>query len=96
MFDRINKEPFPSEGGKEVIGIDLILLDADTMGLVSQFIVTKGHLTVERIKTLECCISDLKKIVPQLDKNEKLYFVSILQLANDTLDFLTRLESTTN
>jgi hypothetical protein len=90
MFDRIYEEPFPSEEGKEVLGIDLVLLDSDTMGLVSQFITNKGLLTVERIIMLEHCFSDLKKIVIQLDKKEKLYFTSLIELATETLYFLSR------
>lgn len=86
IFDRLYKEPFPSEGGKEVLSVDLVLIDADTMGLVSQFIGNKGHLKVDKIKMLERCYADLKTIVPQLDKNEKQYFASLKQLANDTLD----------
>ena len=90
MFDRIYEEPFPSEEGKEVLGIDLVLLDSDTMGLVSQFITNKGLLTVERIIMLEHCFADLKKIVAQLDKKEKLYFTSLIELATETLYFLSR------
>ncbi len=86
LFDRLYHEPFPSERGKEVLGVDLVLIDADTMGLVSQFISKKVHLEVDKIKMLERCYADLKSIVPQFDKNEKQYFASLKQLANDTLD----------
>lgn len=87
IFNRLYKEPFPSDRGKEILGVDLVLIDSDTMGLTSRFLSSKGHLTVDEIKMLESCLSDLNKIVPQLDKNEKQYFTSLRQLAKDILTF---------
>ncbi len=57
------------------------------MGLTSRFLSSKGHLTANEMKMLESCLSDLNKIVPQLDKNEKQYFASLRQLAKDILTF---------
>jgi hypothetical protein len=90
IFDRIYKEPFPSEKGKEILGVDLVLIDSDTIGLVSRFIGCKGHLLESEIKMLETCLSDLNKIVPELEKNEKQYFASLRHLAKDTLDYSKR------
>ena len=86
IFDRIYKEPFPSERGKEILGVDLVLIDSDTIGLTSRFLGSKGHLTKEEIKMLDSCFSDLSKIVPQLDKCEKQYFASLRQLAKEILE----------
>ena len=86
IFDRIYKEPFPSERGKEILGVDLVLIDSDTIGLTSRFLGSKGHLTKEEIKMLDSCFSDLNKIVPQLDKCEKQYFASLRQLAKEILE----------
>jgi len=87
IFDRLYKEPFPSERGKEILGVDLVLIDSDTMGLISSFLSNKGYLTVDEIKMLDSCLSDLNKIVPQLEKIEKQYFASLKQLAKDILTF---------
>ncbi len=86
IFDRIYKEPFPSERGKEILGVDLVLIDSDTIGLTSRFLGSKGHLTKEEIKMLDSCFSDLSKIVSQLDKCEKQYFASLRQLAKEILE----------
>lgn len=86
IFDRLYKEPFPSERGKEILGVDLVLIDSDTMGLTSRFLGSKGHLTTDEIKMLDCCLADLNKIVPQLDKHERQYFASLRHLAKDILE----------
>lgn len=86
IFDRLYKEPFPSERGKEILGVDLVLIDSDTMGLTSRFLGSKGHLTTDEIKMLDSCLADLNKIVPQLDKHERQYFASLRHLAKDILE----------
>jgi hypothetical protein len=86
IFERLYKEPFPSEGGKEVFGVDLVIIDSDTMGLTSRFLDSKGHLTTDEIKMLDSCFADLNKIVPQLDKHERQYFASLRKLAKDILE----------
>ena len=85
-FDRIYNEPFPSKGGKEVQRVDLVLLDSDIMGLVSVFLARRNYLTDDQIKMLESSLVDLKKVIPYLDNTEKQYFLSLKQLANDTIE----------
>ena len=86
IFERLYKEPFPSECGKEILGVDLVLIDSDTMGFASRFLGSKGHLTADEIRMLTSCLNDLKKIVPQLEKVERQYFASLRQLAKDILE----------
>ena len=86
LFDRLCQEPFPSKRWKEVLGVDLVLIDSDTIGLTTRFLHSKGHLTTEEIKMLESCFEDLSKIVPQLEQNERQYFASLKQLANEMLE----------
>jgi hypothetical protein len=86
LFERLYKKPFPSEGGKEVLGVDLVLIDSDTMGLATCFLGSKGHLTTDQINMLNWCYADLNKIVPQLDKLERQYFASLRQLAKEILE----------
>lgn len=86
IFDRLYKEPFPSERGKEVLGVDLVLIDSDTMGLTTCFLGSKGHLTTDQLNMLSSCYADLNKIVPQLDKLERQYFASLRHLAKEMLE----------
>ena len=86
IIDQLYNEPFPSEWGKEVQGVDLVLIDTDIMELVSRFLDSRGQLTTDEINMLDSCFSDLDKILPQLDKNEKSYFDLLRQLAKNTLD----------
>jgi hypothetical protein len=86
IFDRLYKEPFPSERGKEILGVDLVLIDSDTMGLTSRFLDSRGHLTTDEIVMLDSCLADLNKIVPQLAKHERQYFASLRHLAKDILE----------
>ncbi len=86
IFERLYTEPFPSECGKEILGVDLVLIDSDTMGLASRFLSSKGHLTADEIRMLTSCLNDLIKIVPQLEKVERQYFASLRQLAKYILE----------
>ena len=95
IFDRLYKKPFPSERGKEILGVDLVLIDSDTMRLTSCFLVSKGHLTTDEIIMLDSCLADLNKIVPQLDKHERQYFASLRHLAKDILQ-ITRGKKTSD
>ncbi len=48
LFNRILKLNFPSPGGKEIAGIDLVLLDSDIMGLADSFLKKKGIISIEK------------------------------------------------
>jgi len=56
------------------------------MGLTTCFLKRKGHLTSAETKMLESCFEDLKKIIPQLEQNERQYFASLKQLAHEMLE----------
>ena len=75
-----------SERGKEIQGVDLVLIDSDTIGLASKFIGHKGHLSIEEIKILENCLIELKSVIPYLEKKERQYFDSLRQLAEEILE----------
>ena len=85
IFDRLNEESFSSEK-KEILGVDLNLIDGKTRKIISHFIDSKGHLTTDEIETLNNCFVDLKAVVPQLDRNERQYFATLKQLAKDTIE----------
>ncbi len=86
IYDRLYNEPFPSDRGKEVSGIDLVMIDADVMGLSQNFILAEGHLMTDQVKTLANCFMDLKVILHHLEKTERQYFASLKQLAQEILD----------
>jgi hypothetical protein len=86
LFDRIYNQPFPSERGKEVLGVNLVLIDSDTMGLATCFLSSNGHLTTDQIKVLNSCYSNLNIIIEQLEKLEKEYFATLKQLAKEMLE----------
>jgi hypothetical protein len=85
-FNRLYNEPFPKERGKEILGVDLVLIDSDTMGIASCFLGSKGHLTSDQINMLKSCYTDLNKIIPQLENIERQYFASLGQLAKEILE----------
>ena len=76
---------FSSEGGKEITGYDLILIDSDTMGLADSFLKRKGKLPSEKIDILNECIKELKQILPLLEGSEKSYYKLLEQLAKEIL-----------
>ena len=90
IYERLMQEAFPSERGKEVEGVDLVLVDSDTMGIASKFFGSKGHLKADDLRMLGECYSELKQIVPNLDKSERQYFASMKQLAQEMLEFASR------
>ena len=86
LFDRLYKLPFPSERGKEVLGVNLIIIDSNTMGLATCFLGSNGQLTTDQIKMLNTCYTDLNKIIAQVDKHEKEYYATLRQLAKEMLE----------
>jgi len=85
IFERISNEPFPSVRGQKIKGVDLVMIDSDTRRLAEKFISRKGVLSADEIKILDICYSDLKLIVPELQKFERQYFASLRQLAGEIL-----------
>lgn len=93
LYNEFIKIPFPDNlGGQEIIGIDLILLDNDTAGLIDKFISYKGQLNNKDFDILKQCYNDLKIVVRELKGLDRQYFATWLNIANRTIDFL----STTN
>jgi hypothetical protein len=88
-YDEFLKLPFP-EGlrGEEILGIELILLDSDSAGLIDKCIGNKGHLTQSDFKILKKCFTDLKTIVKELKGNNRTYFGLLLNIVHQTVDYL--------
>jgi hypothetical protein len=63
LFRSLYHEPFPSERGKETLGIDLVVLDCSLMGLASNYIGNHGILNAGQKILLSQCIFELNKIL---------------------------------
>ena len=69
--------PFPDRRGGEVLGIDLVLIDSATAGLISTYIGSRGQLTADKIRILHHCYSDLKTVVKELSGADRKYFARL-------------------
>ena len=73
--------PFPAGyRGQEVGGIDLVLLDADVVGLVSSYLAHNGFTESQRL-VLEGCVSDADRVLSGLSGEAQLYFGRVRELA---------------
>lgn len=52
--------------GAELLGIDMVLLDAEVAGCVSSWLHGRGHLDEERRRILACSVADLNNVLPIL------------------------------
>lgn len=88
-YDEFLKLPFPDDlKGVEILGIELILLDSDSAGLIDKFISNKGHLNQSDFMILKECFNDLKTVVKELKGNNRTYFSFILNMIHQTIDYL--------
>ena len=79
--------PFPDGlGREEVLGIDLVMLDADTAGLIDKFIVRHGKLTKSDFELLVSLMLELKMVMKQLNGLSKEYFSTLLNLSERVVD----------
>jgi len=86
LFQGLYHEPFPSERGKETLGIDLVVLDCNLMGLASNYIGNHGVLNADEKILLRQYISELNKILFLLEITETKYFTQLHQLAISMLE----------
>lgn len=88
LWDEHRSAPFPpSDRGRDLGGVDLVLLDANVAGCVSSVLV--GPLDVRRRKILEFSIGQLDVLLPLLtEEDSMLYFRRLHRLAElaSTLD----------
>lgn len=72
---------FPDRRGDEIMGIDLVLIDSDTTGLISKYIGSHGKLSSADCKILKQCFSDLKIVVNELSGADRNYFARLQNIA---------------
>lgn len=63
LYDQHLTAPFPNRRGVEILGVDLVLVDSDTAGLVDKYIRSRGHLSADDIRILNHCYSDLRQLL---------------------------------
>jgi hypothetical protein len=81
LYDEHLIAPFPDRRGDEIMGIDLVLIDSDTAGLISTYIGSRGQMTSDKIRMLHHCYSDLKTVVRELNGADRQYFARLQNVA---------------
>ena len=89
-YQEFRNEPFP-EGiaRKEIRGIDLVMLDADTAGLIDKFIGYNYKLTGTDFDLLKRLLVELKTVTKELDGQSRTYFSTLWNLADRVVRVLT-------
>lgn len=81
-YQEFRNEPFP-EGmaGEEIHGIDMVMLDADTAGLIDKFISYNYKLTKTDFDLLKRLSIELKTVTKVLEGQPRTYFSTLWNLA---------------
>jgi hypothetical protein len=87
--------PFPGKRGEEIMGVDLVLTDSDTAGLISKYIATRGQLSADDLRILSHCYSDLKTIVKELNGADRQYFARLQNISGLVIEKLNGKPKTT-
>ena len=81
--------PFPDESkGKDINGIELVLLEADIAGCLSGFLGSQGKMEQPKIEILKKCSHDLNSIIDLINTREKSYFIELGKITLATLRLL--------
>ncbi len=90
-YQVFRNEPFP-EGiaGEEIHGIDLVMLDAETAGIIDKFIGYKYKLTRTDFDQLKRLSVELKTVTKELDGQSRTYFSTLWNLAERIVSDLTQ------
>lgn len=85
-YQEFYKFPFPEEvHGEEIFGIDLVMLDADTAGLLQKYIDYKGKLSKSDFKLLERLNHELKTVTKELKGIGRTYFSTLWNLSDQVV-----------
>jgi hypothetical protein len=87
---------FPDRRGDEVMGIDLVLIDSDTAGLIDKYTKSRGQLSSNDLRILTHCHSDLKTIVKELSGADRQYFSRLQNIAGLVIEKLKSGQTTTD
>lgn len=82
--------PFPDNlSGEEINGIDLVILDSDTAGLIDKFIHHDSQLYINDINLLRQCCRELELVEKELQGQQKEYFMTLLNIVRQINQYLT-------
>jgi hypothetical protein len=78
---------FPQDAaGAEVDGVDLVETDIFMAGCICTFLGSKGVLDIDRVRVLRKCVSDLERILSELNGEASGYFVRLHQIGHLVLN----------
>ncbi len=82
LWQRHKAASFPPRmRGRDVDGIDFVMLDADVAGCVSTFLHRKRVLDQWRTAVLGLCLGDIERLLPQFEPAQREYFERLATLA---------------
>jgi hypothetical protein len=86
LWEEHQATAFPERlGGREIAGVDMVLLDADVAGYVTAWLGT-GSLDDERRAMLVESLNDLDRVLPRLEfPAEREYYERLQRLAQAAL-----------
>ncbi|MCK4661890.1 MAG: hypothetical protein KAT68_03410 [Bacteroidales bacterium] len=88
-YKEFHNIPFPKGlSGEEILGIDLVMLDADSSGLLQKYIEYKGKLTKSDFELLERLNLELKSVTKELKGIGRTYFSILWNLSNQVVSEL--------
>lgn len=83
--------PFPRGlAGEEILGIDLVLLDSDSAGLLDKYIGYKGKLSRSDFELLERLNLELKSVTKELKGIGRNYFSTLWNLTDQVVSELNQ------
>ena len=78
------------------MGIDLVLIDSDTAGLIVKYIGSRGLISGNDYKILKHCYSDLKTVVLELSGSDRQYFAQLQNIAGLIIENIRGRHTTTD
>jgi hypothetical protein len=86
LYEKHESTTCPDLRGKEVNGINLLTLDADSIAVILSYLGSSGNLNELHRRILKQCHLDLNLVVKDLEPDEKLYFSSLRSMINTIIE----------
>jgi len=80
LLDAHYLRPYPENCRGPVANIDLDMLDADVVGLASQY-VEHGALSEHQLPIMQDCLDDANRVLPFLAGDAHVYFAGVRDIA---------------
>ncbi len=90
-YQEFKNDPFPTGiAGKEILGIDLVMLDTNTAGLIEKFIGYNYKLNRNDFEFLKRLSLELKKVTKELNGQQREYFSTLWNLSDWVISELSK------